>query len=426
MTDEELLEICHSADRPEKERLILRKKHLFVTHEEFKRKGTTNHRLRKLQNFFGDGPVPSSLGAGNAVAATSAQNGMGMPGLGFVGFNGSSSSLQPPAIVSPSAHLQSYQPQQLYFQFNGSQPDKQQTLQIITSTYPASPSASTHAGSASPNYFSRHSPFPSSSVSGSWANTFSPHRQGPSTSVAARTTPSSKGPRLRQFFGERPPSEIISSNLQSFFPNHKPDVLETAGINAQRMSMRRGSSVSSRSLLVMPGSNVSARNPNRRSIYRDSVLPELVQTLGLELDKVSEDGDEDVLHHSKETDTEIAERDLDSDDRMDTDSEQSDMIETQRIITAEDEVEVRLEVRVDAEANGKAISQKTNGTVLAVDVVEEVGATLVAITASDNDKVVVDEVVDKEMGEEEEEEERKDIDSVVDDSLEEEEEEEGK
>ncbi|RUO95462.1 hypothetical protein BC936DRAFT_143964, partial [Jimgerdemannia flammicorona] len=394
LSDEELLEICHSSDRPEKERLILRKKHLFVTHEEFKRKGTISHRYRKLQNFFGDGPGP-----GQAVAAALAQNGIGP---GFVGFNAPSSSLQPPSIVTPPAHSQGYQPHQFDFQFNGSQPDKQQTLQIITSTFPASPSSSTHAGAASSGYFSKPL-FPSPSSS-----------KAHHSSATPRSQPS-KGPRLRQFFGERPPSEIISSNLQSFFPNHKPDVLETAGINAQRMSMRRGSSASSRSLLIMPGSNSAVpRNPKRRSVYRDSVLPELAQTLGLELDKVSEDGDEEVVERSKGLEAEATEPELESDDRMDVDSYGSEGSEEHHATpNVDEEGEVRADslqdppeypsldaseaVPHDAGVDNEKFMQKTNGCMLTVDVMVEDGATMVAVAASEDDEdALVDEILEVE------------------------------
>ncbi|GJJ68561.1 mitogen-activated protein kinase kinase kinase [Entomortierella parvispora] len=42
LNDDELLDICRSLDRPEKERLILRKKHLPVSHDVLKRRGTAS------------------------------------------------------------------------------------------------------------------------------------------------------------------------------------------------------------------------------------------------------------------------------------------------------------------------------------------------------------------------------------------------
>jgi len=51
----------------------------------------------------------------------------------------------------------------------------------------------------------------------------------------------SRGPakRLRQFFGQRPPSELISSNLAEYFPGHEKEVLEETVRNSiLRRSMR--------------------------------------------------------------------------------------------------------------------------------------------------------------------------------------------
>ncbi|KAK3826110.1 MAG: kinase-like domain-containing protein [Benniella sp.] len=73
LADDELLNICKSLDRPEKERLILRKKHIPVSHENLRRRGTTLKNGRheqassptaysfreaagKMQTFFGQRP----------------------------------------------------------------------------------------------------------------------------------------------------------------------------------------------------------------------------------------------------------------------------------------------------------------------------------------------------------------------------------
>ncbi|CAG8544818.1 1019_t:CDS:10 [Diversispora eburnea] len=52
ITDEELVQICKSSDRPERERLILRKKHIQMSHEEIQKQ----LRYKKLANFFGEKP----------------------------------------------------------------------------------------------------------------------------------------------------------------------------------------------------------------------------------------------------------------------------------------------------------------------------------------------------------------------------------
>ncbi|KAF9344483.1 ATP binding, partial [Mortierella sp. NVP85] len=73
LADDELLNICKSLDRPEKERLILRKKHIPVSHENLRRRGTTlkngrheqassptafsfREAANKMQTFFGQRP----------------------------------------------------------------------------------------------------------------------------------------------------------------------------------------------------------------------------------------------------------------------------------------------------------------------------------------------------------------------------------
>jgi mitogen-activated protein kinase kinase kinase len=174
LSDQELIEICRSADRPEKERLILRKRHMYPTHEEFKRKGTINAASRRFAPQQEDKP---------------------------------------------------------YWQ---------------------------NSSTTSLKYHQR---------TNSMRSTASTMSQQHSQQSANR----------RRFFGERPPSEIISSNLQSFFPNHNREVLETAGIKAQRLSMTRRNSSLSR---------MEPRN------YRNSVLPELVSVLGVDLDKFLEEEEE--------------------------------------------------------------------------------------------------------------------------------------
>ncbi|CAG8474800.1 5382_t:CDS:10 [Funneliformis caledonium] len=59
LTDEEVENICKSADRQERERLFLRKKHLPMNHETFKK----HMRDKKLANFFGEKPpsIPQGI-----------------------------------------------------------------------------------------------------------------------------------------------------------------------------------------------------------------------------------------------------------------------------------------------------------------------------------------------------------------------------
>jgi mitogen-activated protein kinase kinase kinase len=192
LSDQELVDICRSADRPEKERLILRKRHMYPTHEEFKRKGTINATRRQQYQQKDDSKPSSPL-------------------------------------------------------YNGGWSGQQSTTTLNR-----------------PDYLSYRSSQTGSFRSQNASN--SSMRGGGSTSNGRR-----------RFFGERPPSEVISSNLPSFFPNHNREVLETAGIKVQRLSMTRRNSALSR---------LDSRN------YRNSVLPELVSVLGVDLDKFLEEEEE--------------------------------------------------------------------------------------------------------------------------------------
>ncbi|CDS10232.1 hypothetical protein LRAMOSA02908 [Lichtheimia ramosa] len=213
LKDDELVEICRSADRPEKERLILRKRHMYPTHEEFKRKGTTNWK-------FPRNPMQSDIDNTSAFSMNSSE--------------------------SPQPWM----------------PDKQMTLDIIT-------------GSSSTD----------------------------SLSSRASRRPQNQA-RVRRFFGERPPSEVISSNLPSFFPNHKREMLETAGINAKRMSMTRTSSLARR---------------ESRAAFRNSVLPELVSVLGVDLGKFLEEEEETADNQTLETmSQELEDKEKDEDKQEET------------------------------------------------------------------------------------------------------------
>lgn len=230
LKDDELVEICRSADRPEKERLILRKRHMYPTHEEFKRKGTTNWK-------FPRNPMQSDIDNTSAFS-----------------------------IHSPSISAETPQPWM---------PDKQMTLDIIT-------------GSSSTD----------------------------SLSSRASRRPQNQA-RVRRFFGERPPSEVISSNLPSFFPNHKREMLETAGINAKRMSMTRTSSMARR---------------ESRAAFRNSVLPELVSVLGVDLGKFLEEEEETADTQALET---MSQQDME--DKEKDEDKQEETVSTTATPPAEEE-----------------------------------------------------------------------------------------
>ncbi|KAI1315718.1 ATP binding [Mortierella claussenii] len=60
LADDELMNICKSLDRPEKERLILRKKHQPVSHDILKRRGTAKRSARGVGGSPGDQPSPTA------------------------------------------------------------------------------------------------------------------------------------------------------------------------------------------------------------------------------------------------------------------------------------------------------------------------------------------------------------------------------
>ncbi|KAJ2960218.1 hypothetical protein NQZ79_g4404 [Umbelopsis isabellina] len=241
LSDEELEEICRSQDRPEKERLILRKRHQYPTHEEFKRKGTITQKRNQIQRMYDDTSVPwtPSMGSGSPMNTYPVQT------------------------------------------MHQGLPDRQQTVDIITSIGSGIAKSSSGSNRTPANESSSYFPADRNLASTETWDHKTPTSPRSGTSASSRFSMASYSsshaayrshtPKLRQFFGERPPSEVISSNLPSFFPKHNPEILETAGYNAKRLSMRRGSNSS--------GSTTR---------HRDSVMPELASVLGLELDKVFE------------------------------------------------------------------------------------------------------------------------------------------
>lgn len=249
LSDAELVEICRSADRPEKERLILRKRHMYPTHEEFKRKGTINASRRQQQYRRDDKKDEDNLSP--SLYANSTLN-------------------------SSSANL---------------------SLNNVSSGNNNN-SGNWRYGDSTSSFYLSHRP--------SQASSFRSNHTLPSSNSSTKGTITNGNSGRRRFFGERPPSEIISSNLHSFFPNHNREVLETAGIKAQRLSMTRRNSSLSRS---------EPRN------YRNSVLPELVSVLGVDLDKFLEEEEvqettEDAETLSESSASSIASRDYEEEQSL--------------------------------------------------------------------------------------------------------------
>ncbi|KAG7092497.1 hypothetical protein E1B28_008848 [Marasmius oreades] len=123
----------------------------------------------------------------------------------------------------------------------------------------------------------------------------SPTRSGmtsPTPSLGAKApAPSSKRPsKLRNFFGQRPPSELITNNLTEFFPNTEKKVLERTARNSMMfrsntMSSRRESMASFPTNLPQPSrfssstqGSGTATSPTRTSF--SSVAPPLPEKPG--------------------------------------------------------------------------------------------------------------------------------------------------
>ncbi|KAK7207272.1 kinase-like domain-containing protein [Myxozyma melibiosi] len=81
--------------------------------------------------------------------------------------------------------------------------------------------------------------------------------------------------RMRNFFGQRPPSELISSNLAEYFPGHESRVLEQTVRNSIRRSKRISSM--SRRMSVATTASYASSTTNREN-NRESMPP--VPTVG--------------------------------------------------------------------------------------------------------------------------------------------------
>lgn len=70
---------------------------------------------------------------------------------------------------------------------------------------------------------------------------------------------------LRNFFGQRPPSELISSNLAEYFPEARQKELEQTVRNSVRYSVRLSKRFNLPQSMVLSSSSSSIYNPNKRT-----------------------------------------------------------------------------------------------------------------------------------------------------------------
>ena len=177
LTDAELLQYCHDPTIPERERLILTKRNTTPGGAE----------LRRAQAIAKE----QALAAHEKILSERKDGSLGRTRTnkleGFFGERPTSFQRPPPLPTSSSA---------------------------TTSSSPAAATTTptTTSGASPPN-----------------ATT-----QGGSPRDQAR--PNTK--RLKNFFGQRPPSELISSNLAEYFPDHEKNVLEETVRNSIRRSTR--------------------------------------------------------------------------------------------------------------------------------------------------------------------------------------------
>jgi mitogen-activated protein kinase kinase kinase len=81
----------------------------------------------------------------------------------------------------------------------------------------------------------------------------------PSHNSSPREQARPNAKRLRNFFGQRPPSELISSNLAEYFPDHEKNVLEETVRNSIRRSTRM-SHAARRFSTATTASSISSRD----------------------------------------------------------------------------------------------------------------------------------------------------------------------
>lgn len=98
----------------------------------------------------------------------------------------------------------------------------------------------------------------------------------PEDGSSSPTSSPLRAKRLRNFFGQRPPSELISSNLAEYFPGHESRVLEQTVRNSIRRS-KRMSSISKR-ISVATTSSYASSITNRDVSNRESMPP--IPTVG--------------------------------------------------------------------------------------------------------------------------------------------------
>ncbi|KAI1928269.1 ATP binding [Ophidiomyces ophidiicola] len=75
----------------------------------------------------------------------------------------------------------------------------------------------------------------------------------PKPAATSRTTDAQQGPKLRSFFGARPPSEMIIHELTSYFPSHQKEDIE----KTMRLSVRRSQRLSRAASRLSVVSNIS-------------------------------------------------------------------------------------------------------------------------------------------------------------------------
>lgn len=86
-------------------------------------------------------------------------------------------------------------------------------------------------------------------------------------------------PTLRNFFGQRPPSELISSNLAEYFPEAKQKELEQTVRNSVRYSVRISRRFNLPQLMVLSSSSSSIYNAKRTSLMSNNRAPSVVSSI---------------------------------------------------------------------------------------------------------------------------------------------------
>jgi mitogen-activated protein kinase kinase kinase len=351
LTEAELWTICQSATRPERTRgLILRRVHVTPTSPEEARAVKT----RKLRNFFGEEPKQS----GSSPTSPSQVLNYAVP-----------ATLVEPSSPTPSSP--------------STASDGDDRVSAVAPTPPQKPRQTRNTMNRA-STVSIMSGLGWGLGGGSQTGTSQAQTRSPSTGFLQ-----SNHQKLRSFFGQRPPSELINSHLVEYFPtaaSEKKIMSKTVRNNVRKSMLRRNSSYSTapgagKTSWDVPGDNQNMQGlglsrfsmSSTGSNYRDSMdtVPPLPSKEGrLLASRFSEDYDTSptrppLLGHMS-TSSVAPSISIDSDEEESTDARSVYSGMTRRTTRRE-----RPSSRLSAWSHSRSNKDSDNASVLTVEEVTE-------------------------------------------------------